>query len=230
MSCTIRIRRTSISQILFSDFQRAFWPQNNIKLPFLHIFLPCPSVHTIRPTRRCNKCSSPELSVSDPSVKATSGPWGKNAIEAAATKNPSWVKLQGNTWKAGEVISDNLDCFTTWWRRMNYPSRVAPFPRIWRHQIGDVQDFCCTWYHMIPAITYDTCDATLILNPWLAVQVARACRSPLIKAEIQRVSKCIEKNKKHRIVCVHWWNPSNSVIHHPDRPGINCSGSEEKPY
>ena len=51
-----------------------------------------PSIHTIRPTRRCNKCSSPELSVSDPSVKATSGPWlRKITLTYSSHCNGSWV-------------------------------------------------------------------------------------------------------------------------------------------
>lgn len=63
-----------------------------------------PSIHTIRPTRRCNKCSSPELSVSDPSVKATSGPWlRKITLTYSSHCNGSWVTYS----RRGKL-------FTTW--------------------------------------------------------------------------------------------------------------------
>ena len=57
-----------------------------------------PSVQTIRPTLRCSRCSSPELSVNAPSQKDTSGP--AEGIPGCGTgENPrSWAVPEEKLW------------------------------------------------------------------------------------------------------------------------------------
>lgn len=117
-----------------------------------------PSIHTIRPTRRCNKCSSPELSVRDPSVKATSGPWLRK-ITLTAKKRETFYNLKFQEKSEKSVTSRlwilhylvvhfpcNLHTMKTY-NGMDYQSRIAPFPLSgchfdWKKTLDFLQSRC----------------------------------------------------------------------------------------